>query len=306
MKVIIFFTMAVTMILVYACGEGTVEVENKSYEPKIVIDGYIMPHQKVEKIKIARNFRIDADLTQTSLIPEVSSTTVTITDLQTNLEYPLTFHTAPDQKFDNYYWEYNGGDLIIEYAHSYRLDVAAVIEGKQLHASAVTTVPQQGFRIEQINHRELKFRQTDNDGEIVEFELTISRSPGTTFYVTTIVAENASIYNFIYDSPYSTADSSDVQDDLIDWSYTYDWTQDTPQTPGQTRIEMFWPYFMFYSDYTITTMACDVNYKEFLQTYNDVQEEDGNFHEAKFNIEGDGIGVFGSVVMDTVTVRVTP
>ena len=64
--------------------------------------------------------------------------------------------------------------------------------------------------------------------------------------------------------------------------------------------------FWFYTEYRLTTMACDVNYKEFLQTYNDVQEEDGNFHEAKFNIEGDGIGVFGSVVLDTVTVNVIP
>jgi hypothetical protein len=49
----------------------------------------------------------------------------------------------------------------------------------------------------------------------------------------------------------------------------------------------------------------DKNYREFLQTYNDVQEEDGNFHEAKFNIEGDGIGVFGSVVTDTVYIEIT-
>ncbi len=31
---------------------------------------------------------------------------------------------------------------------------------------------------------------------------------------------------------------------------------------------------------------------------------DGNFHEAKFNIDGDGIGVFGSVIADTVYVDV--
>ena len=36
----------------------------------------------------------------------------------------------------------------------------------------------------------------------------------------------------------------------------------------------------------------------------EVQEEDGNFHESVFSIEGDGIGYFGSVIPDTVYVEV--
>ena len=50
--------------------------------------------------------------------------------------------------------------------------------------------------------------------------------------------------------------------------------------------------------------ATDDNYREFVQTYNDVQEDDGNFHEAKFNIDGDGIGVFGSMIADTAYIEV--
>ena len=308
MKAIKNIILPFVIIFIYSCGEGTVDVENESYRPKIVIDGYLIPHQKVEKIRISRNFRINQDLRHTSLIPDVDRTTVTITDLPNNVTYPLTFHKAPDddRRLENYYWEYNGNDLLIEYGQRYRLDVTATIEGKELHASAVTKIPEEGFEIVSINHTELKYREPDENNQPTNFELTINRAPGTTFYVNTIKALNPSKYNFIYNNPYSDPDSSDVEDDLVDWSYTYDWTQDTPETAGQTYMEMFWPYFMFYDQYQIITMACDVNYKEFLQTYNDVQEEDGNFHEAKFNIEGDGIGVFGSVVMDSITVKVIP
>ena len=37
----------------------------------------------------------------------------------------------------------------------------------------------------------------------------------------------------------------------------------------------------------------------------EVQEIDGNFHEPVFHIDGDGIGVFGSAVTDTVYFSVT-
>lgn len=306
MKSIKSIIILLTMLFIYSCGEGTVEVENTSYQPKIVIDGYLVPHQKVEKIKITRNFKIDENLNNFSLIPDVNSTTVTITDMQTEIVYPLSFHRAPDddRRLENYYWEYNGNDLSIEYGQNYRLDVTTTIEGRELHASSVTKVPEEGFEIVNLNYAELRYREPDENNQPKNFMLTINRAPGTTFYVNTIQALNPSKYNFVYNNPYSDPDSSDVEEDLVDWSYTYDWTQDTPETAGQTNLEMFWPYFMFYDDYRIITMACDVNHKEFLQTYNDVQEDDGNFHEAKFNIEGDGIGVFGSVVLDTVYVRV--
>lgn len=39
-------------------------------------------------------------------------------------------------------------------------------------------------------------------------------------------------------------------------------------------------------------------------TFDEVQEDDGNFHEPLFDIEGDGIGVFGSVVADSIKVEV--
>ena len=60
----------------------------------------------------------------------------------------------------------------------------------------------------------------------------------------------------------------------------------------------------FYSEYEITVYAADRNYSSFLQTFDEVQEEDGNFHEPVFSIEGEGIGVFGSYIRDRVVVSV--
>jgi hypothetical protein len=50
--------------------------------------------------------------------------------------------------------------------------------------------------------------------------------------------------------------------------------------------------------------AFDKNYKDFLITHDQVQEIDGNFHEPEFHFEGDGIGVFGSAIADTVQITV--
>ena len=161
MKIIKNIIVIFVMVLISSCGKGTVEVENTSYRPKIVIDGYLIPHKKVEKIRITRNFKIDANLNNMSLIPEVNSTTVTITDMQTKSDYELSFHMAPDndRRLENYYWEYNGNDLDIEYGHRYQLTVTAIINGKELQASSITKIPEEGFEIININYTfSLKFQ----------------------------------------------------------------------------------------------------------------------------------------------------
>jgi len=299
-----YLTKILSMIILLSCGKGTVDVTNESYEPKIAIEGFLIPHNKVEKIRISRNFRINANLDRMILIPDVSRTSVTITDLQNDKSYPLTFHIADDDKLENYYWEYNENDLVIDYGKSYRLDVSAVIEGKTLHATSTTTVPEKGLKISNLNYPELAYRQHNGEGALQEFELTIDRSPGTQFYLITMNALEASVDNFIYDNPFFKVEPEDIEDDIGDFRFQYNWLQDAPTTAGHSIIELYWILFWFYSEYEIMVFAADKNYREFLQTYNDVQEEDGNFHEAKFNIDGDGIGVFGSVVTDTVYIKI--
>ena len=57
--------------------------------------------------------------------------------------------------------------------------------------------------------------------------------------------------------------------------------------------------------YRAVVYACDENFRLFLLTYDSVQEFDGNFHEPIMNFTGDGIGVFGSCIADTVYFKVT-
>ena len=299
-KISSVLTVAFAM-MVTACGEGVVSVTNESYESKIAIEGFLVPHQPVTKIRVARNFPIDANLRSFELL--LPNAEVKLIDESSGREYQLTFHRSRFD-FDSNYFEYQGDDLIIECGKSYTLEVTATIDGQQRYTRATTTVPQEGFRIVQVNYDSLVYRQRGENGEVLTFELIIERSPGTTFYINTVRALDASSATFVYDNPFARLEPKEVDEDLDDFVYYYDWLQDTPATAGQSRVDVFWFALWFYGRYEIITYAADRNYKEFLQTYNDVQEPDGNFHEPKFHFDGDGIGVFGSLIADTVYVKV--
>jgi len=286
------------------CGEGLVEVTNESYEKKIVIEGYLIPHNPVEKIYISSNFRINKNLNSGTLIPEPSYTKVTIIEHRSGNRFPLSFHYADDNLFENYYWHYTGNDLAIEYGETYSIEVEARINGETLYASAETTVPEKGLKVNTVNEQVMAYREEDDNGGVKDFQLTFDRSPGTDFYVVTVSAFDAQLDNFIFDNPFADMDRDDVEDDLDDFKFELFWIQDTPVYSGSSQVDIYWFNLWFYSEYEVIVFAADHNYKEFLMTYNDVQEQDGNFHEPIFNIEGDGIGVFGSVIADTTIIEV--
>lgn len=288
----------VISFLLLSCGEGKVTIDPDQYDPKIAIEAFLFPHKRVTRVFIWRNFPVDANLQRLDL--SLPYAQVTIMDLETGDVYPLRY--IPDY----YYFEYVGNKLVIDYGKSYRLDVSASIDGKRLSASSTTTIPNPGMEIVSINFDTLKYRQRDANDNIINFLINMERSPGTNFYLATILAENATIDNFIYDNPFTDESPEDVAADLADYRYNYNWIQDTPLTAGQSRMELFWYLFWFYDRYKIIIYAADKNYQDFLKTYNDVQEIDGNFHEPLFHIEGDGIGVFGSAVIDTIYVNVVP
>lgn len=58
-------------------------------------------------------------------------------------------------------------------------------------------------------------------------------------------------------------------------------------------------YLYFYTRYRIIIYAADRNFRDFQATHEVTQGADGNHHEPAFHIDGDGIGVFGSAVVDT-------
>jgi len=301
-KILVFFYFPALLFLIFSCGEGVVEVTSESYEPKLAIEGFLIANQKVDKIRISRNFPLDANLSRTNLIPDVNKTSVTITDVAEDKTYNLTFHVTLDNLFENYYWQYNNSDLIIQPGKTYRLDVAAQIDGKFLNASSTTVVPNSGFSIAHYNYNRLTFREKDTYGNLKQFEFTFNRTPGVSFYFASARAINPSEDNFIFENPFFAEDPDDFH--FKDYDYQYGWIQDTPLDAGQTTFTLFWANLWFYDRYELILYATDDNYREFIQTYNDVQEQDGNFHEAKFNIDGDGIGVFGSMIADTVYIEV--
>ncbi len=129
-------------IIFSSCGQGVVEIGQNTYEPKIVIEGYLYPGQPVRNIRITRNIPLNAAADPSSII--VANADVKLTDLQTNKDYQLTFNV---QKFS---YEYSGNDLRIDYGNSYKLTVNAAIDGKSLSASSVTNVPNAGFKINSV------------------------------------------------------------------------------------------------------------------------------------------------------------
>ena len=133
--------------IIAGCGDATMEPSNDSYEQRIVIEGYLHAGQPVDRIHISRNFPVDADLSKLSVLPDPDETIVQITDLDSDQTYDLEYNTAEDDDWNNYYWTYRKSDFIVEYGKSYKLEVWTVIGGKELHASSVTKVPEQGFEI---------------------------------------------------------------------------------------------------------------------------------------------------------------
>ena len=296
-------------VAIFSCGKGVVEVTNASFQPQIVVEGYLIAGRNVDNIHLTKNFRLDANLRNTDLV--IADAQAAIIDESAGRRYPLVFQDSAyppgdprRNRLNQAHYRYNGNDLVVAHGKTYALEVQAVVEGKSLYTRARTTVPNAGFRIARLNYDSLQYRQRDGAGEVAHFQLTLERSPGIDFYVAALRPKTATTKNFIYDNPYSEEDTASVVDNFGDFTNSVLWIQDTPLTEGQSLFDIFWWELWFYSEYEVVAYATDNNYKDFMLTYQGVQEEDGNFHEAKFHLEGDGIGVFGAVVADTVQIKV--
>ena len=145
MKAIIIVGLLGIILLLGSCGDATVEPANVSYEPRIVIEGYLQAGKNIEKIQISRNFPLNADLSKVGLLPDPQKTTVQVTDLETNHIYDLTFKVDDHKDLNSIYWTYEGSDFIVQEGRSYQLDVWTEMDNKKLHANSVTQVPNKGF-----------------------------------------------------------------------------------------------------------------------------------------------------------------
>jgi hypothetical protein len=188
------------------------------------------------------------------------------------------------------------------------LDVQATIDGKELSTSSVTKVPFRGFNvIDSLSTDSIYFYQKDNQGKVLKPRIVYQRSVDTDFYAFSIVALDASASTFIYDHPWVRGiEEQDVIENLHELRFSRDTIFNTPETPGYTILNIEYFHTLFYGWYRITCYAGDANFKDYFLTHANVMEFDGNLHEPKFHFEGDGIGVFGSAIVETRYIKILP
>lgn len=283
-----YAVLSLVVMMLAACGESNLSITEATYQPKIAMQGILIPGQ-LPQIKISRNFPVNVVIDPADIpIPNAS---VTISDAagvpRTLLYNPQT--QAYEAQFE------------VAYNTTYTLNVEAGIDGRILHASATTTVPNAGFKILEERSRlgSMVYRQRDAQGNLINFNVVFERSPGTGYYLVSLVALDADTSKFIYDNPFRELTAEDVFTDFEEYKYLYYWLQDRPLTPGISNTEILSLFTFFYSRYRVIIYAADRNFRDFQITHELLQGIDGNYHEPAFHIEGDGIGVFGSAVADT-------
>lgn len=289
-------TIGLLIILLYtACGEVSVNIEENTYEPKIVFDAYIIPNHPIDNIRLMRNYGLGMDIDVSQLF--LTDADVSLTEITSGKSVELVF-------LPNFSYGYLGNDFNIESNKSYRLDVSATIDGVELNASSITTIPDaSGFGIDKEASLldPLSYRQRDVDGNLMHPTIIFDQSPTTESYVTSIVALDASEATFIEENAYGFQKEDLIENDNMDMlAHQYSWNQIQSDNGHRGEIQVEWFSIWFSGNYRAILYAADKNYTDYSLTHNMVQEMDGNLLEPKFHIEGDGIGVFGSFVPDTV------
>ncbi|KAF0153109.1 MAG: hypothetical protein FD143_549 [Ignavibacteria bacterium] len=287
----------ISAAFLFSCGESTVELE-QTYEPKIVVNAIIYPGQKVANISLTRNIPLNTQPNPLTLF--LNNANVSITDLSTGKIYTLTYNAAKLS------YEYKGNDWIVDYDKSYKLSVNAAFDGKTLSAESVTKTPRKGFSIvdSETISGEIYYREKDKNNYVKEIPLKINLSPGTKFYPISITALDASDTTFIYNNAYVEVEREDVKKELDRYKYMQRQIQNVNPTATQFKFDINWISIWFYSRYRLVVYAADENFRLYNLTYRNVQEFDGNFHEPRINFLGDAIGVFGSMIADTVYFKV--
>ncbi|MBN8705423.1 MAG: DUF4249 family protein [Bacteroidetes bacterium] len=300
-KYILLLLLPFTFLLA-SCGDPDVELESSSYQPKIVIEGYLYPGTSPANIRISRNFRLNSPLDASSiLLPDAQ---VKLTRLSDGRQATLVFNPI------SLAFEYAGTDWIVGNQEHYKIEVTAIIDGKTLSAAGETTTPSAGFALDLASTiaGSITYNEKNPDGTYKTFKLGYTPSPGVDFYAIGVTALDAKVDQFIYTpvNRYGSVeekDSSDIRESLNSLKYSREGILNY-STSGLQEYDLEWYLFNFYGNYRIVIFATDLAAKNFLLTHKDVQDTDGNFVEPKMNISGDGIGVFGSAITDTMFIEI--
>ncbi len=272
--------------MIAGCGKPGINLNNAPYNPKITVEGYLYPGQTVSTIRLMRNFPIGTQLNPQTFFLTPSGNNVTATINSKLLKY--------DPKSYSYY----NNQIKVNYGEKYTLEIYATLDGTQMHTTCTTITPQEGFSVLNKNLGTFSYGNS--------ITITYKPSPGTGFYAFSIVPDSASTKNFIYNNSLrKNIDTSDVANNLNEFKFRYGTVDNINSNTNNTysfnvNIRNTW----FYSSYTVVAYACDENFKNFILTAPNVQEIDGNFHEPVETFQGDGIGIFGSAIADTLRFRI--
>jgi hypothetical protein len=301
MRIVTFSIICILSSLVLlSCGKTSVAIDDRTFEPKIVITGYLYADQPVRNIQITRNFPVGSTVNKNEIaLPEAH---VSLTDISSGTVYELTYNSR------SFAFEYQDDELKIGYGKSYRLDVSATFDGFELQAYSTTSVPEKGLQIDFENsvYGDLYYRETDEKGNIIQPQVAYKQSENSAFFLLSISALDASIESFIYENPFGFDIKDALEDDaeIENFQYQSRWTRPENQNGGFSILEYSWFQIWFYGAYRLVLYAGDENFYHFYATHRTVQSVDGNLHEPIFHIKGDGIGVFGSAVIDTLSLNI--
>ncbi|UCH66695.1 MAG: DUF4249 family protein [Ignavibacterium sp.] len=270
-------------LLLASCGDPQVDITGVGYQSKIAVQGYVYPNEEIKNIRITRNFPLETMINPEDLILTPSKNSVEIKVNGIALQFDV--HTQT----------YYTNAITANFGETYLLEVSAIIDGEQLQTTSATTVPLEGFSLLTKDLGTVIYRTP------IEFQFT--PSPGTDFYAFSIIPDSASVDNFIYDNPYfPNLERQDVEDDLNSFRFQFDLVINVESSPGSIReYEILGLDTWFYSTYQVIVYAGDKNFKDYVLTASNVQQFDGNFIDPRMYFDGDGIGVFGSAIRDTLT-----
>lgn len=283
MKKIINIIGIFAFVFLNACGDPSIDINEVEYQPKIVVEAFLYPDSPIDEIKLMRNFALETSIDSLDLLltPTKNAVTASINDV------PLNYNSTTG-------FFYNS-NFIIEYGKTYKLKVTATIDGKTLYTESETLTPNSGFNIVNKDLGTIKYRQNKPTINFVP-------SPGTGFYAFSIRANNPTTDNFIYDNPYfPDLELKDLEESFNDFVFQLSVllnVNSTKPDPLEYKIKELDTWF--FTNYSVIVYGGDENFKDYLLTVNRVKQPDGNFVEPEFHFTGDGIGVFGSSVRDTV------
>jgi len=285
------------------CGDPGVTIDRGTYEPKIVINGFIYPGENISRIKIARNFAVGDSI---NLADEaLSNAEVWVTRLSDGNTVRLSYEKQTRSFEDN---SVPVQILPVVQGESYRLDVKAAIDGIDLQASSTTTVPSnRDFGIDESRFADTLIYNWRDAFGIVNYPKVYYAQGGTgyaadaAFYVMALTSLDGTEETFILDNPFGfdvkEAKERNEDFDIEELKYRYQWARPENQVEGNWSVfEIYWFNLWFYGRYRLILYAGDKNFYHFFMTSNRLMDMDGNLHEPEFDIEGDGIGVFGSAL----------